>query len=103
MLAAFDFPRDAVEDRKAVAHHRKIVNVENGRAGHEQEAAGERYPTMSTERKPEDPKFKPTEKEAMSEPQEEFVADQSVPSKDLHEVQDIHEGREVPPPDDSEK
>ncbi len=59
---------------------------------------------MSTERKPEDPKFKPTEKESMSEPQEEFVADQSVPSRDLHDAHDIHEGREkIPTPEEQER
>jgi hypothetical protein len=54
---------------------------------------------MSNERKQEGDKFKPTEKETMGEPQEEFVSDQSVPSRDIHAVTDIHEGREkIPDP-----
>ena len=62
---------------------------------------------MSNQRKQEGEKFHPTEKETMSEPQEEFVGDQSVPSRDIHEVTDsevpvvtdIHEGREkIPDP-----
>ena len=54
---------------------------------------------MSNEHKEDGDKFHPTEKETMDEPQEEFVSDQSVPSRDIHEVTDIHEGREkIPDP-----
>ncbi len=105
MLARLDGPRDILQNWKAAAHDRELTELEDGfRAGHghEQIAADQRYRCMSNERKQDDGKFKPTEKETMDEPQEEFVADQSVPSRDIHEVQehevaDIHEGREKIP------
>ena len=61
--------------------------------------AGARFPGMSTERKLEEEReFKKNgEKQTMDEPQEEFVADQSVPSVDISELRDRREGDEVVP------
>lgn len=43
---------------------------------------------MSNERKPQAPDDEPRrEKQTMTEPQEEFVGDEAVPSKDISEVQ----------------
>jgi len=85
MLTAQDAPVDVCEDARLAALDGQIGNLEDG-SGHVRSGDGERYSDMSEKSKPATRPEDHMEKPVMQEPQEEFVADQSVPSRDIHDA-----------------